>query len=1347
MILFLINLSTLWGQKPVNSRFDSGLHSLTQPQAISNLQTMGGSNCSNGLSEGQIKLSWTAGKKWEDGGTYQNKSYYYVIKYGLIPILTELVWNNAEEIPQNMVPRDSGQQEILFLPTNGLGLSTSQNYYFAVRSVVIDSVIRYHDPLPPPGGITWALISDTSSLISGSYTTVSCAPQIDCYPPDIVIWLDSVSYQPDLGKICLLWHGVGDDYLTGKPDLYIIVWDSLPITDTNRFETLAVGPHKLSIRQPIYGPGVVHSACLDSLANGLVPGRQYYFAIRAYDNRNNGSQVQSSLGPISYYCSHPHCYPPEAIRDLKVHGRGEDFVPESSVILTWTAPSDPNGLLFYDIRMARDTIRTESQFYAASRLSYPGQPKTANQSESLWVRSLKPDSLYFFSIRSIDSLLNISLLSNISCSYNRAQRDNIPPGAVSDLRAFTDIATGEGEVKVEWTFPGDNAGSGIIDSMILAYSTAAFDTVCTEANLQVCFDSVIYRYYYPKRYYKVGGLKDTLQIEGLIPGKTYYFRAKFWDEVKHHVFSNLSSASSQTDLFPPAAITDLEIRLHPSLPNQAVLSFTATGDDGYIGRASAYEIKYDTDRITTVLFDTSPTIKRYAYTGVPVAAGRRDTIIVRDSLVGGRIYYFAMKIIDDKGNKSPLSNSDTVAMPVINDLWPPTTIKDLRAETGNLSGTVTLTWTAPLEQGSAQPVKSYSLCYTFSPILTESDFLTANFYPQTWIPRSSGSLEQKTVYSLVPGMRYYFAIKSSDFNYNLSGLSNSASASAFASLGYPTFTCVTPDTLVSVFDTVAIDIYYNPYNQSTTGISFYATLDPQYLFPVDMDLRQTGIQPFISAGYYSPHGVILENDTHFDHVTGNENAIPGYQVDFTEVVDTLIRTFSKNTFGKIATLYLRGVKPTPVNTVISIDIDSTTGRQSMGIDLQGKKVFSLGINHFLKVQNYLVMLQLALQGRSQQDGYYQFRVLDGTRSPLGIAFSPMNIPFHRNLEKNGLSKVPHIPIGSYIILAKEARYLSGEAIVTVTGLENALISYPVWSYMGDTRKFQELRGGDANDDNVVNLADFGQLALYYDTPVPTGVGLGEPRWQVDFNADGMINLSDFSILVSNFGEHGSLMKSQVSLSRSGAVDTGLYQVQISQTDSILVIQALDFPPILGYSLVFVSPEIDVKPGDYFGDHVILSFGKVRSDSFYYNVVLKSETAVAGTGCLAWSVSEYLRDLRYVDILDTNRIIHRIATNPVQIGDDLGRPEFGSLIYKVYPNPFNSQTVFYISNLSSGLLELKIFDITGKMVQAGRWEVGNQSVIRYVWTAQFQNRRLPSGIYFYSIQNGHTHISGKMVLMK
>ena len=60
---------------------------------------------------------------------------------------------------------------------------------------------------------------------------------------------------------------------------------------------------------------------------------------------------------------------------------------------------------------------------------------------------------------------------------------------------------------------------------------------------------------------------------------------------------------------------------------------------------------------------------------------------------------------------------------------------------------------------------------------------------------------------------------------------------------------------------------------------------------------------------------------------------------------------------------------------------------------------------------------------------------------------------------------------------------------------------------------RSFRGGDANKDGLVNLADFNILAANFgDT--------GATWTEADFNGDGTVNLSDFNVLAGNFGQAG-----------------------------------------------------------------------------------------------------------------------------------------------------------------------------------------------------------------------------------
>ena len=86
---------------------------------------------------------------------------------------------------------------------------------------------------------------------------------------------------------------------------------------------------------------------------------------------------------------------------------------------------------------------------------------------------------------------------------------------------------------------------------------------------------------------------------------------------------------------------------------------------------------------------------------------------------------------------------------------------------------LTLSWTAPGDDGTTGSATAYDLRYSTSPITTDAEFadaLQATREPQ---PGSSGSTETSTVIGLNPESTYYFAVKASDNVGNQSALSNS----------------------------------------------------------------------------------------------------------------------------------------------------------------------------------------------------------------------------------------------------------------------------------------------------------------------------------------------------------------------------------------------------------------------------------------------------------------------------------------------------------------------------------------------------------------------------------------------
>ena len=64
-----------------------------------------------------------------------------------------------------------------------------------------------------------------------------------------------------------------------------------------------------------------------------------------------------------------------------------------------------------------------------------------------------------------------------------------------------------------------------------------------------------------------------------------------------------------------------------------------------------------------------------------------------------------------------------------------------------------------------------------------------------------------------------------------------------------------------------------------------------------------------------------------------------------------------------------------------------------------------------------------------------------------------------------------------------------------------------------------LLGGDANGNNVIDIADFGLLVNAYNSDATIANSGYDIR--ADFNDDGTVDIADFGLLVNNYGLHGA----------------------------------------------------------------------------------------------------------------------------------------------------------------------------------------------------------------------------------
>lgn len=117
------------------------------------------------------------------------------------------------------------------------------------------------------------------------------------------------------------------------------------------------------------------------------------------------------------------------------------------------------------------------------------------------------------------------------------------------------------------------------------------------------------------------------------------------------------------DEIPPAMVKNLSAQTSDF--TTIMLSWTAPGDDANTGRASKYDIRYSSKKITNANWSSATPVT----SGVPAPAepGSSEAAMVT-GLLCGRTYYFALKTADEADNTSPMSNvaiGKTQACPVL----------------------------------------------------------------------------------------------------------------------------------------------------------------------------------------------------------------------------------------------------------------------------------------------------------------------------------------------------------------------------------------------------------------------------------------------------------------------------------------------------------------------------------------------------------------------------------------------------------------------------------------------------------------------------------------------------------
>ncbi|KAF0192650.1 MAG: Ig-like domain-containing protein [Gammaproteobacteria bacterium] len=421
----------------------------------------------------------------------------------------------------------------------------------------------------------------------------------------------------------LTWTEPGDDGSSGVAKLFDIRYSTSPVNDANwATRTQVVG-------EPIPtnpGGGAQYTV------TALTPLTIYYFAIRTRDEVPNISALSNVASTTTL-----EAVPPSTISNLAAVTTGE-----GSVQLSWTAPGD-DGMVgtatSYDIRYQTGSAINDTNWGTATVVASPPAPLAPGNSQNFTVTGLYQNTTYYFAIKTADEVPNSAGASNSPSATTIA--DVIPPADIANL-TILDITSNLAVIR--WTAPGDNGNTGTATTYDIRYYTSPI----TSNNWISAFHAS------GEPAPAVAGTVQQMTVAGLIPNRTYYFAMTTDDEVpnKSNISNQPTALTEATDTRVPSAITNLAVIT--SLPSQTAtfLKWTAPGDDGAIGTATTYDIRYSTATITSGNWATAT---QATSEPTPLIAGTQQTFKVQ-GLQPATLYYFAIKTIDDNNNTSELSN-------------------------------------------------------------------------------------------------------------------------------------------------------------------------------------------------------------------------------------------------------------------------------------------------------------------------------------------------------------------------------------------------------------------------------------------------------------------------------------------------------------------------------------------------------------------------------------------------------------------------------------------------------------------------------------------------------------------
>jgi photosystem II stability/assembly factor-like uncharacterized protein len=346
------------------------------------------------------------------------------------------------------------------------------------------------------------------------------------------------------------------------------------------------------------------------------------------------------------------------------------------------------------------------------------------------------------------------------------------------------------------------------------------------------------------------------------------------------------------------------------------------------------------------------------------------------------------------------------------------------------------------------------------------------------------------------------------YRYNISGdsWSSSLGGQAFSTSSYAQYVAIAPTDGKRIYvGTLDGNVWMSTnqgssWTQINTGSPALATAAVNYIVisPTNENTIYVGLGGTTTGHLYQCANTTAATRVWTELDGTGANALPNVSLnaialDIDDPVDTIyvgtdVGVFYTTTGG--GTWY-NATQPLGLPNVQVFDLRAVPGTRFLNAATYGRGIWRIPLD----VKNpQAIAGTITLQG------------CENPAQPVNFTLRPSNgnAAFLRTvtLSSTGAFTLPNVPGQSYTLAIKGVKWLQKDVSVDST--------------TGATGVTATLLAGDINDDNVVDLNDFGLLAEAF------GSAAGSTNWNpnADLNCDGVVDLNDFSLLATNFGASG-----------------------------------------------------------------------------------------------------------------------------------------------------------------------------------------------------------------------------------